>query len=80
MLRLARTEGYQEERMDVTSLLILIACVGSMLISGELAHQLGRSQSRWIWIAALIGPLAIPLLCLVAAFSWLRKPMSTPRP
>ena len=66
--------------MDVTSLLILATCVGSMLITAELAHELGRRQSRWIWIAAFIGPLAIPLLYLVAAFSTLRKTMSAPRP
>jgi len=49
-----------------------------MLITGKLAHELGRRQSRWIWIAAFIGPLAIPLLYLVAAFSTLRKTMCAP--
>ena len=66
--------------MDLTSLLVLATCVGSMLIIGELAHELGRRQSRWIWIAAFIGPLAVPLLYLVAAFSTLGKTMSAPRP
>ena len=64
--------------MDLTSLLVLATCVGSMLITGKLAHELGRRQSRWIWIAAFIGPLAIPLLYLVAAFSTLRKTMCAP--
>jgi hypothetical protein len=66
--------------MDVTSLLVLVTFVGSMLLVGELAHGLGRKQSRWIWLAAFIGPLAIPLLCLVVAFSTLRKTMTAPRP
>jgi hypothetical protein len=30
--------------MEVTSLLFLVACVGSMLISGELARELGRAN------------------------------------
>ena len=59
--------------MDTISRVILATGVGSMLIIGELAHELGRRQSRWIWIAAFVGALAIPLLYLVAAFSALRK-------
>jgi len=63
--------------MDTSSVLVLLTFVGSMFIVG-LAHGLGRSQSRWVWIAAAIGPLAIPLLYLVAATSAVRKLMSSP--
>jgi hypothetical protein len=64
--------------MDTSSVLVLVTFVGSMFIVGDLAHGLGRSQSRWVWIAAAIGPLAIPLLYLVAATSAVRKLMSSP--
>ena len=66
--------------MDTTSLLVFVTFVGSMLIVGALAHDLGRSQSRWVWTAAVIGPLAIPMLYLVAATSAVRKMIGAPRP
>ncbi len=66
--------------MDITSILFLVTCVGSMLIAGELAHEWGRSRSRWIWIAVVIGPFAIPLLCLAVAISAFGKMMKAPRP
>jgi hypothetical protein len=65
--------------MDATSILVVVTFVGSMLIVGELAHELGRSQSRWAWTAAVVGPLAIPMLCLVAATSAFRKMMNARR-
>jgi hypothetical protein len=52
--------------MDV---ILIVTGLGSMLFVGYLAHERGRSQARWVWTAALIGPLAIP------CFIWL-----TPRP
>jgi len=60
--------------------LILIAvAVGSMFLAGYLAHERGRSQSRWVWTAAVIGPLAIPLLYLADAAAALRKMIGTAR-
>jgi hypothetical protein len=53
--------------------LLVVIALGSMLIVGYLAHERGRSQSRWVWTAAFIGPLAIPLLYLADAASALRK-------
>ena len=44
-----------------------------MLLVGYLAHERGRSQSRWVWTAAVIGPFAIPLLYLAAAAASVRK-------
>ena len=70
--------GMQEAGLDTASLLVFVTFVGVMFVVGDLAHGLGRSQSRWVWIAAAIGPLAIPLLYLVAATSAVRKLMSSP--
>jgi hypothetical protein len=64
--------------MDTTPILLLVLAVCSMLLAGELALEFGRGQRRWIWIAAVIGPFAIPLLCLVAGASALRKKVSAP--
>ena len=66
--------------MDVSSILLVVIFVGSMLITGELAHERGRSRSRWIWIAAFIGPFAIPLLYLLVAIAALNKTVGPPRP
>jgi hypothetical protein len=54
-------------------ILLVVAGVGSMLLVGYLAHERGRSQSRWVWTAAFIGPLAIPLLYLTEAAAAVRK-------
>jgi hypothetical protein len=61
-------------------LLLLAIGLGSMLLVGYLAHERGRSQSRWVWTAALIGPLAIPLLYLADAAAAVRKAASAARP
>jgi hypothetical protein len=53
--------------------LLVVIALGSMLLVGYLARERGRSQSRWVWTAALIGPLAIPLLYLADAASALHK-------
>jgi hypothetical protein len=65
--------------MDST-ILVPVTFVASMFIVGYLAYERGRSQSRWVWIAAAVGPLAIPLLYLVAATSAFRKMFIAPRP
>ena len=57
-------------------LLLLALGVGSMLLAGYLANERGRSQSRWVWTAAAIGPLAIPLLYLVDGATAVRRWMS----
>lgn len=51
----------------------VVIALGSMLLAGYLAHERGRSQSRWVWTAAVIGPLAIPLLYLADAASAVRR-------
>ena len=65
--------------MDVSSILVFVTFVGSMFIVGDLARGLGRKQSRWIWIAAAIGPLAIPVLYLAVAISAIRKSINAQR-
>ena len=61
-------------------LLLVAIALGSMLVVGYLAHERGRSQSRWVWTAALIGPLAIPLLYLADATAAVRKAASAAKP
>jgi hypothetical protein len=58
-----------------TDVLVCLAFLASMPIAGYLAYERGWKQSRWVGIAAVIGPLAIPLLYLVDAASALRKMM-----
>jgi hypothetical protein len=53
--------------------ILVVVALGSMFLAGYLAHERGRSQSRWVWTAAFIGPLAIPLLYLADAGAAVRK-------
>ncbi len=50
--------------MDMISGLLLIATVISMYLAGRIAERRGRSFKNWAWIAAAIGPLALPLVFL----------------
>jgi len=47
--------------MDTTFALLM---VGSIYLAALIAGRRGRSVKIWAWIAALIGPLALPLLFL----------------
>jgi len=47
--------------MDVLAVLALIA---SIYVAGRIAERRGRSFKNWAWIAALIGPFALPLVFL----------------
>jgi hypothetical protein len=47
--------------MDAVALLIF---VGSIYLAGRIAERRGRSFKSWAWIAALLGPLALPLVFL----------------
>jgi hypothetical protein len=42
----------------------LVAFIGSMFLAGRIAERRGRSFKIWAWIAAFIGPLALPLVFL----------------
>jgi hypothetical protein len=45
--------------------LALAVFIGSMVVVGDIAGSQGRRVRRWVWTAAVIGPLAIPMLYLV---------------
>jgi hypothetical protein len=42
----------------------LVAFIGSMYLAGRIAEHRGRSFKNWAWTAAIIGPLALPLVFL----------------
>jgi hypothetical protein len=44
--------------------LLAIASIGSIYLVGRIAERRGRSFKIWAWIAAIIGPLALPLIFL----------------
>jgi MFS family permease len=44
------------------ALALLMVC--SIYLAGRLADRRGRSFKIWAWIAAIIGPLALPLVFL----------------
>jgi hypothetical protein len=47
--------------MDVIT---FVAFVGSIYLSAQIAGRRGRSVKNWAGIAAIIGPLALPLVFL----------------
>ena len=44
--------------------LLTITSIGSMYLAGRIAERRGRRFMIWSWIAAIIGPLALPLIFL----------------
>jgi MFS family permease len=44
--------------------LLTVASIGSMYLAGRIAERRGRRFRIWAWIAAVIGPLALPLIFL----------------
>jgi MFS family permease len=44
--------------------LLTIISIGSMYLAGRIAERRGRRFKIWAWVAAMIGPLALPLLFL----------------
>jgi MFS family permease len=44
--------------------LLTVASIGSIYFSGRIAEHRGRRFKIWAWIAAIIGPLALPLIFL----------------
>ena len=47
--------------MDVVTLVVF---VGSIFLAAGIAERRGRSVKSWAWVAAFIGPLALPLVFL----------------
>ena len=58
--------------MDIVT---LVAFVISIYLAGQVARRRGRSIRNWGWVAAIIGPLALPLLFL---FPNLHRPNGEP--
>jgi MFS family permease len=44
--------------------LLAVISIGSMYLAGRIAERRGRRFINWAWIAAMIGPLALPLIFL----------------
>jgi len=49
---------------NVTFALLMVVSIGSICLSGLIAERRGRSAKLWAWTAAIIGPLALPLVFL----------------
>jgi hypothetical protein len=49
---------------NITFALVMISFVVSIYLAGRIAERRGRSFKIWAWIAAVIGPLALPLVFL----------------
>jgi hypothetical protein len=48
----------------IVDVITLVAFVISIYLAGRIAELRGRSFKIWAWIAAFIGPLALPLVVL----------------
>ena len=44
--------------------LLIIGMIISVYLTGRIAEHRGRSFKIWAWVAAFIGPLALPLMFL----------------
>jgi hypothetical protein len=51
--------------MDIPLFLLMVL---SVYLAGRIAERRGRSFKNWAWIAAAIGPLALPLVFLFPCF------------
>jgi hypothetical protein len=49
---------------NITLALLMICSICSIYLAGRIAERRGRSFKIWAWIAAIIGPLALPLVFL----------------
>jgi MFS family permease len=49
---------------NITFALVMIGLIVSIYLAGRIAERRGRSFKVWAWIAAVIGPLALPLVFL----------------
>jgi MFS family permease len=48
----------------ILSMLLTVVAIGSIYLAGRMAERRGRRFKVWAWIAAFIGPLALPLVLL----------------
>jgi hypothetical protein len=47
-----------------TNIALVLLMVCSIYLAGRIAERRGRSFKIWAWIAAIIGPLALPLVVI----------------
>jgi hypothetical protein len=45
--------------------LIFVAAIASVPLAGHMGESRGRSVKLWVWMAAIAGPLALPILLLI---------------
>lgn len=50
--------------MSITFALVMVGSIGSIYLAGRIAERRGRRFKIWAWVAAIIGPLALPLVFL----------------
>jgi hypothetical protein len=50
--------------VDIGWILLMTGSIASIYLAGRIAERRGRSFRIWAGIAALIGPLALPLVLL----------------
>jgi hypothetical protein len=63
-LVLRRRIGACKMSANMTLALLMACSVLSIFLAGRIAERRGRSFKIWAWIAAIIGPLALPLVFL----------------
>ena len=49
---------------NVLFALLAVISIASIYLAGRMAECRGRRFTAWAWIAAIIGPLALPLIFL----------------
>ena len=59
--------------------LFFVIVLASLFVVDYLARERGWNRFRWAVASVTIGPLAIPLICLVDAAYAVRKTMSAPK-
>jgi uncharacterized membrane protein len=59
---------------------VIVTFLASLPVVGYLAYERGRSQWRWVYVAVIIGPLAVPMLYFFAAISTFTKMINDRRP
>jgi MFS family permease len=50
--------------VSITFALVMVGSIGSIYLAGRIAERRGRRFKIWAWVAAIIGPLALPLVFL----------------
>ena len=49
---------------NLTWVVLMVGSIASIYLAGRMAERRGRSFKIWAWVAAFIGPLALPLVFL----------------